>query len=59
MVLANLNDVVFQTDREGHYTYLNAAWEAKTGHGIGDSVGGTASPSPRATWRRSGRSCSH
>ena len=38
-VLAGLTDVVFQTDVEGRYTYLNAAWEDRTGWPIADTLG--------------------
>ena len=38
-VLANLHDVVFQTDVEGRFTYLNDAWTGATGHAVADSLG--------------------
>lgn len=38
-VLDNLSEVVFETDREGRWTYLNAAWTAITGHPVADSLG--------------------
>ena len=38
-VLAGLTDVVFQTDAEGRYTFLNGAWTDRTGHAVGDSLG--------------------
>ncbi len=36
----NLNDVVFQADLSGCWTYLNPAWEAVTGYTIDESLGG-------------------
>ena len=38
-LLADLSDVVFRTDAEGRYTYLNAAWEDHTGHTVADTLG--------------------
>ena len=38
-VLDNLDEVVFETDREGRWTYLNAAWTKITGWGVEDSLG--------------------
>ena len=35
----NLNDVVFQADLSGYWTYLNPAWEAVTGFSIDDCLG--------------------
>lgn len=35
----NLNDVVFQADLNGCWTYLNPAWEAVTGYAIDESIG--------------------
>ncbi len=37
-VLAGLSDVVFQTDPAGLYTYLNQAWEDRTGHRVADAL---------------------
>ena len=38
-VLANVHDIVFQTDAQGRYTYLNGAWAEQTGHAVEDSLG--------------------
>jgi PAS domain S-box-containing protein len=39
LVLSKLNDVVFQTDASGRFSYLNDAWAAKTGYAVLDSIG--------------------
>ena len=39
-VLTELNEVVFRTDAEGNWTYLNAAWERLTGFRVADTLGG-------------------
>ena len=39
LVLANLRDVVFQTDAEGRYTFLNGAWAERTGHALSETLG--------------------
>ena len=38
-VLASVNDVVFQTDLDGRYTFLNGAWAERTGHAVDDALG--------------------
>jgi diguanylate cyclase (GGDEF)-like protein/PAS domain S-box-containing protein len=38
-VLANIQDVVFQTDLDGHWTFLNPAWTALTGFAVADALG--------------------
>lgn len=38
-VLNNLNEVVFQTDLQGKWTYLNQAWTERTGYLVQDSLG--------------------
>lgn len=38
-VLGNLNDIVFQTDAEGRFSFLNDAWEERTGYAIADTLG--------------------
>jgi diguanylate cyclase (GGDEF)-like protein/PAS domain S-box-containing protein len=38
-VLDNLKEVVFQTDANGCWTFLNPAWEELTGHAVQDSLG--------------------
>lgn len=38
-VLASLDDIVFQIDAHGHFTYLNGSWEAKTGYAVSDTLG--------------------
>jgi PAS domain S-box-containing protein len=38
-ILDNLREVVFQTDREGRWTFLNPAWEEITGFPVEDSLG--------------------
>lgn len=35
----SLNDVVFESDIEGHFTFLNQAWEKLTGYTISESLG--------------------
>ncbi len=34
-----LNDIVFQADLDGHWTYLNPSWERVTGFNVSESVG--------------------
>ncbi|HKJ34068.1 MAG TPA: PAS domain S-box protein [Balneolales bacterium] len=38
-VVENINEIIFQTDELGHWTYLNPAWENMTGFSIADSLG--------------------
>ncbi|MBI5586107.1 MAG: PAS domain S-box protein [Deltaproteobacteria bacterium] len=38
-VVDNLKSVVFQTNAEGHWTFLNPAWEEVTGFAVADSLG--------------------
>ena len=38
-VIADLNEVVFRTDAEGRWTYLNAAWERLTGLPADETLG--------------------
>ncbi len=38
-VLENLVELVFQTDAEGRWTYLNQAWERITGFSLADTLG--------------------
>ncbi|NTV11904.1 MAG: EAL domain-containing protein, partial [Zoogloea sp.] len=38
-VVENIKEVVFQTDVEGRWTYLNRAWDEITGFAVQDSVG--------------------
>jgi len=38
-VVENVRDVVFRTDVDGHWTFLNPAWEAMTGYGVKDTLG--------------------
>lgn len=38
-LLGKLKDVVFRTDARGHWTYLNPAWEALSGHGVAATLG--------------------
>lgn len=38
-VLDNLDEVVFETDTTGRWTYLNAAWTKITGWAVGESLG--------------------
>ncbi|MGH8564741.1 MAG: GAF domain-containing protein [Gammaproteobacteria bacterium] len=42
-VVDNLREVVFQTDLDGRYTFLNPAWERLTGFGVDASLGTQAS----------------
>ncbi|HEV2569097.1 diguanylate cyclase [Sphingomonas sp.] len=34
-----VSDVIFRTDAEGRWTYLNPAWEQLTGHAVEESIG--------------------
>ena len=38
-VVENLKEVVFRTDAEGHWTFLNSAWAEVTGFSVGESLG--------------------
>ena len=38
-VVENLKEVVFRTDAEGHWTFLNSAWAEVTGFAVEDSLG--------------------
>ncbi|HET6398721.1 MAG TPA: PAS domain-containing protein, partial [Candidatus Thermoplasmatota archaeon] len=38
-VVENLKEVVFQTDLQGNWTFLNRAWSEMTGHDACASVG--------------------
>ena len=38
-VVENVRDVVFRTDAEGHFMFLNPAWTDLTGYAIEDSLG--------------------
>src|SRR5215207_4930400 len=38
-ILDNLNEIVFQTDPKGTWTYLNQAWTRVTGFLVEDSLG--------------------
>ncbi len=38
-VVDNLKDVVFQTDAEGLWTFLNSSWEELTGFSVEESIG--------------------
>ncbi len=38
-IVENLREVVFQTDLEGRWTYLNPAWEEITGYSIAEALG--------------------
>ncbi len=38
-VLNNIKDVVFQADKSGEWTYLNASWKDLTGYEIADTLG--------------------
>jgi PAS domain S-box-containing protein len=38
-VVENVRDVVFQTDIDGHWTFLNPAWEGMTGYSVDDTLG--------------------
>ncbi len=38
-VLDNVQEVVFQTDRTGRWTFLNTAWEEITGYAVEDCLG--------------------
>ena len=38
-VVENLKEVVFRTDAEGHWTFLNPAWAEVTGFAVEESLG--------------------
>lgn len=38
-IVNSVKDVVFQTDSEGKWIYLNPAWEINTGYGVEESLG--------------------
>ena len=38
-IVNSVKDVVFQTDAEGRWTYLNPAWEINTGYKVNESIG--------------------
>lgn len=38
-IVNSVKDVVFQTDEEGRWTYLNPAWEINTGYKVKESIG--------------------
>lgn len=38
-LLRSVQEVVFQTDGDGHWTYLNPAWERQSGYTIEDTLG--------------------
>jgi diguanylate cyclase (GGDEF)-like protein/PAS domain S-box-containing protein len=38
-VIHNLREVVFQTDAQGRWVFLNRAWAELSGHGVADSLG--------------------
>jgi diguanylate cyclase (GGDEF)-like protein/PAS domain S-box-containing protein len=38
-VLGQIQDVIFQTDLDGHWTFLNPAWTALTGFAVADVLG--------------------
>jgi len=38
-IIGNLSEVVFQTDIDGYWTFLNPAWERMTGYTIDESIG--------------------
>ncbi len=38
-VIDNIHEVVFQTDREGHWVFLNPMWEVITGFTVEESLG--------------------
>ncbi len=38
-IIGNLSEVVFQTDIDGYWTFLNPAWERMTGYRLRESIG--------------------
>jgi diguanylate cyclase (GGDEF)-like protein/PAS domain S-box-containing protein len=38
-VVDAVSDVIFRTDRDGRWTYLNPAWEQLTGYSVEESIG--------------------
>ena len=42
-VVENIKEVIFQTDREGRWTFLNPAWSEITGFKIRNSLGTSTS----------------
>ncbi|MEO7409859.1 MAG: PAS domain S-box protein [Sphingomicrobium sp.] len=41
-MLENMREIIFRTDREGHWEFLNPAWEAITGYTVADTLGASA-----------------
>ncbi|MEY6431283.1 diguanylate cyclase [Thioalkalicoccus limnaeus] len=40
--IEDIREVVFQTDADGHWTFLNSAWERITGFSVADTLGQSA-----------------
>lgn len=38
-IVDNIGGVIFETDLEGNFTYLNVAWEKNTGYAVKESLG--------------------
>jgi len=38
-IVNSVNDIIFQTDHKGLWTFLNHAWEAKMGYSLADCIG--------------------
>ena len=38
-VVENIDEVIFRTDRQGRWTYLNPAWEGLSGYSVAESLG--------------------
>lgn len=38
-IVENIDDIIFETDLDGYYTYLNSVWEKITGYKVKDSLG--------------------
>ena len=38
-IAGNINEVIFEMDLKGHWSYLNPAWEKLTGLSVADAIG--------------------
>ena len=38
-IVENIDDIIFETDLQGKYTFLNSVWEKTTGYPVAESIG--------------------
>jgi len=38
-IVENIGDIIFETDLNGNYTFLNSVWEESTGYSVEESIG--------------------